>query len=507
MKKQGDVIIIGSGVAGLYAALLVDPSFKVIVLTKGRVEESNSYLAQGGIAAAIGPEKDAPEAYINDTLKAGAGHCNLKAIKVMIGESDENIRILQQFGTQFDRKNEGLALTREGGHSRSRILHIDGDATGKGIMDVLIKKARNQANIEIRENSFCIELLKQRNRCCGVAAFEENGISHYLASAVILAAGGIGMVYGITTNVSTLTGDAIAMAERAGVTVKDMEFVQFHPTVFHNLENKRFLISEALRGEGAFLRNIYRERFMQRYDERLELAPRDIVARAISSEMKRTHADHVFLDLTHLDSQFIRKRFPNISKKCQEFGINIATQMIPVSPAQHYLMGGIQTDLWGRTNLACLYACGENACTGVHGANRLASNSLLEALVFAKRTAFMINNDLQGVKNEAADYTEKSGLYLAAECNVDEERNKIQSLMRNYAGIIRSMHGLSRCYQELAKIEKALQKKKCFSKSFIECSNILATAKIITVQASRRGESIGAHFLAENVHSLPEAKS
>lgn len=507
MNRQCDVVIVGSGIAGLYTALLLDPSLKVIVLTKKKIEDCNSYLAQGGIAAAIDKENDTFEAYANDTIRAGAGICDREALRVMIGESEENIKMLQEFGAVFDHNKEGLSLTREAGHSHSRILHIDGDATGKGIMDVLIKKARNQSNIEIRENSFCLDLIKDDKRCLGVVALEEDITCYYLAGAVVLAAGGVGMIYGVTTNVCTITGDAIAMAKRAGVVIEDMEFVQFHPTVFHNQENKRFLISEAVRGEGAVLRNIRGERFMQHYDKRQELAPRDIVARAIITEMKRTQAEHVFLDLTHMDKEYVLRRFPNISAKCKEYGIDITKQMIPVSPAQHYLMGGIKTDLWGRTSLPGLYACGENACTGVHGANRLASNSLLEGLVFAKRSALMINKSLPSEKISFADIKEKNkALYLAKECNVEDERNKIQKIMRNYSGIIRSKYGLNKGSQELTKIEKSLQKKKCLSVGYIECCNILTVAKLIAEHAMKRKASIGAHYLSEGVETLPEAK-
>lgn len=496
MNKKCDVLIIGSGIAGLYAASLLDPSLDVVVLTKGRMEESNSFLAQGGIAAVIDKEQDSTEDHLNDTLIAGAGICNLRALEVLVEEAAHNISTLQKIGVSFDQEDGKITLTREGGHGRSRILHINGDATGQGIMEVLIKNTQSKPNIHIIENSFCLDLLLKNNRCIGAVALEEQQLNYYYAKSVILASGGIGMIYGITTNVCTLTGDAIAIAEHAGVEIKDMEFVQFHPTVFHNHENKRFLISEAVRGEGAVLRNIYGERFMHKYAEQQELAPRDIVSRAIISEMEETEADHVYLDLTHLNMEYIFGRFPNITAKCKEYGIDVATQMIPVSPAQHYLMGGIKTDLWSRTNIPGLYACGETACTGVHGANRLASNSLLEALVFANRAVQMINASIAGIPAVSPDEMENKEVSLVEEkCDVSKEKEKIQMTMRKYAGIIRSKEGLLSCEQELKKIEKALQKKECFNKEFMECWNILTTAKVITRQALWRGESIGAHYL------------
>lgn len=495
MNNKCDVLIVGSGIAGLYAALQLEPSLNVIVLTKDRIEESNSYLAQGGIAAVIDQENDRLEDHINDTIRAGAGICDRQALEVLVEEAAPNITNLQRLGVNFDQENGKLSLTREGGHGRSRILHIDGDATGKGVTDVLIRNAQNRPNIKIIEYSFCIDLLMHNNRCIGVVALEENKLNCYYARSVILATGGIGMIYGITTNACTLTGDAISMAERAGAEIKDMEFIQFHPTVFYCQGNRRFLISEAVRGEGAVLKNIHGERFMHKYDERQDLAPRDIVSRAIIGEMEKTRAEHVFLDLTHLDRAFIFKRFPNITAKCKEYGLDISSQMIPVCPAQHYLMGGIRTDLWARTTIPGLYACGETSCTGVHGANRLASNSLLEALVFANRAAQMITASIEKIEAVSLDRVESKEIFSVDRCDVVAEKDKIQETMRKYAGIIRSGEGLNNCYQVLKEIENALQNKKCLNKEFIQCFNMVRTAKLITRQAMKRGKSIGAHYL------------
>jgi L-aspartate oxidase len=499
MINKCDVLIVGGGLAGLYAALSLETKFKVTVLTKGRIEEANSYLAQGGIAAAI-DEEDNPEDHFRDTLKAGAGLCDLQALNILVTETEENINNLMELGVVFDQEKGRFALTMEGGHSRSRILHIDGDATGKGLMKVLIQEAYRRPNIKIIENSFCKELIVKNKLCLGAVALEGDKVKYYVAKTVILATGGIGQVYGITSNSIAATGDAIAMAYRVGAEIIDMEFIQFHPTVFYSKDNNRFLISEAVRGEGAILRNILGERFMEQYDKRLELAPRDIVARAIVNEMKKTKADFVFLDLNHLNKDYIVNRFPNITAKCKEYGIDITTQMIPVAPAQHYCMGGIKTDLFARTNISRLYACGETACTGVHGANRLASNSLLEAIVFAKRASRMINSSLPEICiNEADifsdfDFSEKS---LCHDCDMIKERRKIQNTMREYAGVIRSKAGLLKCQGILNEIEKTLESQKCVGKDCLECNNILTTAKIITQQSLNRKESIGAHYIAE----------
>ncbi|MDS1029141.1 L-aspartate oxidase [Bacillota bacterium LX-D] len=494
MNKHCDVLIVGGGIAGLYAALTLADSLDVTILTKDKIEVSNSYLAQGGIAAAISAD-DKPEYHLDDTLKVGAGVCDLKAVQVLVNEAEENIHNLHKLGVVFDQDKGKLALTREGGHSKSRILHIDGDATGRGIVRALAKDVWQRKNITVRENSFGVDLIVQNGCCVGVLVLEDNQVSAYYAKAVILATGGIGMVYGVTTNADTATGDAIGMANRAGVQVVNMEFIQFHPTVFYSKEKRRFLISEALRGEGAILKNLQGERFMQNYDSRGELAPRDVVARAIYYEMKKTATDHVYLDATHLPAEFIPKRFPNIYAKCRQYGLDITTEMIPVSPAQHYCMGGIKTDLYGKTNLPGLYACGETACTGVHGANRLASNSLLEAVVFANRAAQQINEEISQQRIEFAKELPAAVNFAAGPSQVSTELTNIQTLMREYAGIVRNDQGLEKCLLALSKIEEKLQSKAVLQQEYFECLNILATAKLIAQQARHRKKSVGAHYL------------
>jgi len=494
MTKQCDVLIIGSGLAGLYAGLLLDTSFNVIILTKDRIKEANTYLAQGGIAAAIADE-DSPEAHFLDTLRVGTDLTNLEALNILVNEAEENIGILDEMGVVFDREEGRVCLTKEGGHSRSRILHIDGDATGRGMMEALVRNAKKRSNIIIKENSFCMDLLLENNRCIGVTALEEEGVKKYQAKAVILAAGGIGMVYGVTTNTFTATGDAIAMSYRAKAEIKDMEFIQFHPTVFYSEEKQRFLISEAVRGEGAVLRNKSGERFMNRYDDNMELAPRDVVARAIFTEMKRTQTEFVYLDLTHLDGTYIKRRFPTITARCREYGIDIAQQLIPVSPAQHYCMGGVAADLDARTSIEGLYACGEAACTGVHGANRLASNSLLETVVFAKRAAYGINKNMKYAQVKMLKFKEGQQAVIPLSCDVREEKDRIQAAMSKYAGIVRTEEGLAKCLAILDETKRSLDEKRCVSKDYLECVNMLTTAKIIAHSALQRKESVGAHYL------------
>ena len=395
-KEICDVIIVGSGVAGLYSAINLDKSKKILILSKESMDENNSYLAQGGIAAAVA-EGDLPKYHFEDTIKAGAGQCDNEAVSILVEQAPTDVEILCNIGTNFDRNVDGtLTTTREGGHRRFRIIHALGDATGRELIDSLLRECRMRENISIVENCFAVDVVTAKGSYAGLLVKQDNEYKYMMSKAIIFASGGIGQVYKNTTNANVITGDGIAMAYRAGAELSDMEFVQFHPTAMYseNLHENKFLISEALRGEGGILRNIAGKRFMPEYHEMAEVAPRDIVARAIFAEMKKTNSDFVYLDMTHKAPDLIKGRFPNIYKHCFERGIDMTKQFIPVCPVQHYFMGGIKTDLWGSTNIQGLYACGEAANTGVHGANRLASNSLLEGLVFGRRCAEKINTTI-----------------------------------------------------------------------------------------------------------------
>src|SRR5499426_936687 len=391
MDSSPDYIVIGSGVAGLRAAIELARDGRVAVLTKDRLDESNTEYAQGGVAVAMSDD-DKISLHFEDTLNAGAGLCDEQAVRVLVEEGPRYITELIEWGARFDREGGALQFTREAAHSRRRILHANGDSTGREIVRALIAHARKQSNIQLVAHAATIGLIVEDGRCAGVRFIDPNESlrREMRARAVVLATGGAGQIFAQTTNPSVATGDGMAMAYAAGAEMCDLEFTQFHPTALALEGAPRFLLSEALRGEGAILRNHEGETFARRYDERGELAPRDIVARAIVAEMERTGVRHLgrdwmYLDLTHLKADFLRERFPNIFETCLRYGLDLTKDRLPVSPAAHYVMGGVRTDTHGRTTLAALYAAGEVACTGVHGANRLASNSLLEGLVFGAR--------------------------------------------------------------------------------------------------------------------------
>jgi len=387
MSLETDFIVIGSGVAGLRASIaLASSGGRVTVLTKDKASESNTEYAQGGVAVVLS-EDDEAELHEEDTLVAGAGLCDEAAVEILVTEGTRYIEELIGWGTEFDREGGKLVFTQEAAHSRRRILHAHGDSTGAEFVRSLIARARQEKTIDLLPFANTESLIVNDGQCVGVRFLDPvlRATREIFAKAVILCTGGAGQLYQHTTNPPVATGDGMAMAYFAGAEMADMEFIQFHPTALSVDGAPRFLLSEAMRGEGGVLRNANGERFMDRYDKRAELAPRDIVSRSIVAEMRRTGSRNVYLDMTALDAEFLRKRFPKIDETCRRFGLDIAKEMVPVSPASHYCMGGIRTDLWGRTTLPGLYAAGEVACSGVHGANRLPSNSLLEGLVFGAR--------------------------------------------------------------------------------------------------------------------------
>jgi L-aspartate oxidase len=492
--SETDFLVIGAGVAGLRAAIELAGAGRVTVLAKRDIAASSTQFAQGGIAAALSDE-DEISLHLQDTLNAGDGLCNAEAARVLVEDAPERIEELISWGTQFDREGTKLTFGREGAHSRNRILHAHGDSTGREIQRALYAKAKALPEISIREFEFSTDLLVEDGRVCGVRVIDEHGThSAIYASAVLLATGGMGQLYANTTNPGVATGDGVAMAYRAGAEVTDLEFIQFHPTALYLKKAPRFLLSEALRGEGAYLRNMEMMRFMAKYHPMGELAPRDVVARAIMHELERSRAKDpvVYLDLTHLSEQHIRKRFPRIYQTCLQYNIDIATELVPVRPAAHYAMGGVRSDLEGRTTLPGLYAAGEAAGTGVHGANRLASNSLLEGLVFGARAGKKMRDDLKVPARQAV------GLPPAAYSNgpvrppVDAAVNDVQELMWRNVGIVRTGSGLKQAIAKLQEIGGKLPKAQ--SRREFEARNLQTAGMLVARSALAREESRGAHY-------------
>jgi L-aspartate oxidase len=501
--EHHDVVIIGSGIAGVYTALEIPHNFDVLIITKETIDISNSVLAQGGIAVSLDKE-DSPELHFKDTIYAGAGLCDEKSVWVLVNEAAENIESLCRFGVNFDKEgcNE-LSLTREGAHSKNRIIHA-GDTTGKEVCDKLISVVRTRENVKIKERTFAVDLLVNNNHCRGVIAYDEDNGQYilYQSNIVICATGGFGQVYSNTTNPEVATGDGAGLAYRAGAELMDLEFIQFHPTVLYHPNNKSFLISEAVRGEGALLKNVKGERFMPKYHELGELAPRDIVSRAIFNELKTTGSNSVFVDITFKDKSYLEHRFPNIYKTCMSYGIDISKDYIPVAPAEHYCMGGIKTDVFGHTNIEGFYACGEAACNGIHGANRLASNSLLEGLVFGhkigdevtavfKKMEKKSENDIRHGNN--IRYKEKSNRSII---DIDRHAIKtdIQNMMTEYAGIIRDKEGLLVAKEKIDCYSVHIENMKNICINDFELQNIVLLSKLVIEAAIEREESRGAHF-------------
>ncbi|MDT5061242.1 MAG: L-aspartate oxidase [Acidobacteriota bacterium] len=494
MSLETDFIVIGSGIAGLRAAIeIARAGARVTVLTKDRTSESNTEYAQGGIAVALS-EEDEVALHEEDTLNAGASLCDERAVHVMVEDGPRYIQELIDWGTEFDREGGRLVFTREAAHSRRRILHAHGDSTGREIVRALISRARGMREIAFVAHAATESLLVVEERVCGVRYLDPlvRAPRELWARAVVLASGGAGQVFLHTTNPQVATGDGMAMAYQAGAELADMEFVQFHPTALNIEDAPRFLLSEAMRGEGGVLRNLDGERFMTRYHERAELAPRDIVSRSIVAEMQRTASRTVYLDMTALEARFVRHRFPKIYETCQSYGLDITADLIPVSPASHYCMGGVRTDLHGRASLPGLYAAGEVACTGVHGANRLASNSLLEGLVFGARAGSAAAEDhasggsvrtngfapaLEGETRQGAHG--QGDIALAV-------RKRVKRLMWERVGILRDRESVKRALWEFEQIARAPLAR--------ASRNFLNVATLIARNALWREESRGAHF-------------
>lgn len=502
-KDFYDVVIVGSGIAGLYTALNLDEKYKIAILSKDSLEENNTSLAQGGIAAAINAD-DSPQLHMTDTLRAGSWMNDEKAVEILVNEAKENIMATIKIGVDYDRDKQGNILpTMEGGHSKRRILHAGGDATGRELHRGLMSAVLSRENIYVFQKAFAVDMLVNNIRCCGILVETENQIKVFYSRCTVLATGGIGQIYENTTNSSIATGDGIAMAYRAGARLKDMEFVQFHPTALYSKEFKkkygrRFLISEAVRGEGAVLRNRAGKRFLKEIPGH-ELAPRDIVARIMFKEMLEEGSEHLYLDINHKEKEFLVNRFPTIYSTCKEIGIDMSRDYIPVVPAAHYMMGGIEVDLVGKTNILSLYACGECSCTGIHGANRLASNSLLEGLVFSRRIARDINKTIEGTKIpiisvEYAEYNVQNSLGILDWGNI---RNGIAKIMKEKVGIIRTREGLKEARQELKDILTEIEKKNCTGRYRIETKNMVEVALNIVNAALTRQKSCGAHYIID----------
>ncbi len=492
-KAAADVIVIGSGVAGLRAAVEAAKSASVIILTKDRASESNTDYAQGGIAAVLAPG-DTPDDHVRDTLVAGAGLCDEEVVRYVVDKGPGLIREMIDWGTEFDREDGRLLFTQEGGHSKARIIHAHGDATGHEIERSLLAKARATDGITMIEHAYAVDVLTDDGRAVGVLAYVDGRLQVFYAAAVVLASGGACHVYRETTNPDTATGDGIAMAYRAGATLSDLEFVQFHPTTLYIAGAARTLISETVRGEGAKLVDRFGVHFMPNYHPLGDLAPRDIVSRGIIRQMAATHDTSVYLDLRHLDKDRILKRFPKMAELVMLFDIDISTDVIPVRPSAHYFCGGVRTDRTGATGVDGLFACGEAACTGLHGANRLGSNSLLEGLVFgwtsgaaAARLAKAQAPRPRVVSNGGAEGKR------TATINLEDMENSLRSLMWRQAGIERDARALSESEERIDFWSSYVMDREFDTPAGWQVQNMLSVAKLITFSARMRTESRGAH--------------
>ncbi len=513
MKRRTDFLVIGSGIAGLVFAIKASRYGKVVIVTKSRIDDANTKYAQGGIAAVMSKNDDF-EKHVRDTLIAGDGFCDEEVVRMVVKEAPERIKDLVEYGVEFDKNSDGTYnLSKEGGHSEHRILHKK-DHTGEAIQSALVAKVRSDPNIEVLENHFAIEILTQHHlgekitsessgiECYGayVANLVNSTVITILSRVTVLATGGVGNVYLTTTNPEIATGDGIAMAYRAKAKIENMEFIQFHPTSLYDPGRRpSFLITEALRGYGAILKNMAGEKFMNRYDSRGSLAPRDIVARAIDNEMKIWGDDYVWLDCTHLDPEGLKTNFPNIYHHCLERGIDITRDMIPVVPAAHYCCGGIKVDMHGRSTINRLYALGECSSTGLHGANRLASNSLIEAAVYAHRAAEHSKNIIGSLNFEEKipNWDYKGITHLEEMVLITQSTKELQMIMSNYVGIVRSDLRLERALKRLEILyneTENLYKKSIISKKICELRNLINVSYLIIKMASNRRESVGLHY-------------
>ena len=514
---HADYAVVGSGIAGLRAAIELSEAGSVLVLAKSNLSDSATAWAQGGIAVALSDE-DEIGLHEQDTVNAGDGLCRAEAVALLVEEGPKYITQLIEWGTEFDRAGTKLAFTREAAHSRSRILHAHGDSTGREISRALLARAHSIPHLHLRAHAFTKELIVERGRVAGLCFIDEtDGTLHELrAGAVMLATGGLGQIYRETTNPDVATGDGMAIAYDAGAVLSDMEFMQFHPTALAIQGAPRFLLSEALRGEGGVLRNIGLERFMKKYHEAQELAARDVVARAIVSEMQHTSSTHVFLDMTKKNEEFLKKRFPRIYETCASYGLDLASDLAPVCPAAHYMMGGVKTDLHGRTSLPGLYAAGETAATGVHGANRLASNSLLEGLVFGARAGQAMMKDAPAGKRKGqalagspaplpgnSSATQKEAAKNGAAKNGGAKPasaacatlTKIQNIMWRNVGIMRTGKELAEAIKQLEAIEHPKCEKS--GRGDHELRNLHTLALVMTRAALAREESRGSHYRSD----------
>ena len=507
MNREPDFLVLGSGIAGLFFALHAAKHGTVVVVTKKDQPESNTNYAQGGIAAALAPD-DSPDLHARDTYLAGAGLCHSDAVSVLVEEGPDRVRDLIALGAAFTGKGGELSLGREGGHSRRRIVRA-ADLTGREVERALLESVAASPGVEIFENQMAVDLLISENGhgpvCCGAVVLDAEGGEpiEIRAKLVALATGGCGQVYRHTTNPAIATGDGIGMAYRAGAAIANMEFVQFHPTALYPAGDRAFLISEAVRGEGAILRRLDGTAFMDRYHSLASLAPRDVVALAIDRELKETGDPYVLLDCSPIDAEEIRHHFPNILAETGARGIDMLSEPLPVVPAAHYACGGVLTDTYGRSSLAGLCAVGEVACTGVHGANRLASNSLLEALVFAARAADRLGPAVAKAKLERGRPVERRIGHGSEAIELEEDRAEVRHLMWDMVGIVRTDERLARASEALSVLGRRLEKRAAsaaLTPELLELRNLIQTSSLIAASASSRRESRGLNFNLDHPH-------